>query len=122
MKYPLKIKNMQNASVGKCIWCKCKNVSEPNSMAILSAGALFVNRKTGDGGPDPRLDGFLCLTWHGAHTNEGGQGHYSDKYKVIHIAKDVLGGQFNLNFCSIKCLREFINNAVDKLEKSIVSK
>ncbi len=88
-------------------------------MAALSGGAMLVNRKTGDGGPDPRLDGFLSLTWHGAHTNEGGQGKYPDVYEPLEIAKDVKGGQYEISFCSTKCLRAFLNYAVDTLEKKV---
>jgi hypothetical protein len=120
MKFPLVRNEKTNyPSKSECAWCKRDKVSEPHSMAVLSGGAILINRKTGDGGPDPRLDGFLCLTWHGAHTNERGQGEYPDMYKTIEIARDVKGGQFDMNFCSTKCLRAFLNYTIDMLEKKI---
>ncbi len=76
-----------------------------------------MNRKTDEGGPDDRMDGYLDLIWHGAH--DGGKGEYPDIHEILHIAGDVKGGQFDLHFCSTKCLREFFNHAVDKLEEKI---
>ncbi len=63
MKLPL-LKNEKKDHSLKCAWCNCDKVSEPHSMAVLTCGAMLVNRKTGDGGPDNRLDGFFDLTWH----------------------------------------------------------
>ncbi len=78
-----------------------------------------MDRKRKDGGPDDKLDGFFSFTWHGAHTNEGGIGRDADMYETLQIAKDVRGGQFSLYFCSTKCLRIFLNHAVDNLEEKI---
>jgi hypothetical protein len=118
MRFPLlRNEKINYPSKNKCAWCKRDKVSEPHSIAVLSGGAILVNRKTGNGGPDPRLDGFLSLTWHGAHTNERGQGKYPDVYKALEIARDVKGGQLDINFCSTKCLRAFLNYTVDMLEK-----
>lgn len=122
MRFPLAITQMRFPSTSKCTWCKSHNVSEPHSMAVLSGGAMLMNRKTGDGGPDDRLEGFLDVTWHGAHTNEGGTGKAPDIYKCIEIAQNVQGGQFDINFCSTKCLRSFLNHAVDNLENKIAKK
>lgn len=101
------------------MWCNSDKVYEPNSMAILTGGAMLINRKTGDGGPDDRLDGFLDITWHGAHTNDGGIGLSPDCFENLSIASDVRGGQFDICFCSTKCLRDFLNHAVDTLEEKI---
>jgi len=70
-----------------------------------------------NGGPDDRMDAHLFLTWHGAHN--GGQGKDKDIYEVIEIAKDVRGGEFDIYFCSTKCLRAYLNYSVDELEKKI---
>ena len=106
----------------KCAWCCRDNVCEPNSMAVLTAGAVFVNRKTANGGPDSRLDGFLDICWHGAHIEEGGKGEYPNIFKNISLARDVIGGQFDIYFCSTICLRAFLNNAIDQLENEIEKK
>jgi len=120
MRFPLLIDEKMNyPSKPKCAWCKQDKVSEPHSMAMLSCGALLMNRKTGNGGSDARLDGFLDLTWHGAHTSEEGQGKHPDIYARVDIASRVRGGQLGVNFCSTKCLRSFLNYAVDVLEKKM---
>jgi hypothetical protein len=123
MKFPI-LKNARTKYPAKnqCAWCKRSKVFEPHSFAALSGGALLVNRKTGDGGPDDRLDGFLDFTWHGAHTNEGGVGKAPDIHEASAVAKNVRGGQFELLFCSTKCLRAFLNYAVDNLEERMKPK
>ena len=63
------------------------------------------------------MDGFLALEWHGAH--DGGQGKDRDIYEMIEIAKDVRGGEFDICFCSTKCLRAYLNFCVDELEKKL---
>jgi hypothetical protein len=117
MKFPLLKGKSKYPTKNNCAWCKRSKVCEPHSFAVLDGGALLINRRTGDGGPDDRLDGFFDLTWHGAHKDEGGKGEYSDIIARVGIAKDVRGGQFEIYFCSTKCLREFLNHAVDKLEE-----
>ena len=87
-------------------------------MAILSAGALLIDRKNNDGGPSDNLDGFLDLTWHGAH--DGGEGKDKEIGTSLSIARDVQGGQFDIYFCSTNCLRAFLNHCVDELEKRII--
>ena len=120
MKFPLlKNEKFKYPPGNKCAWCGVIKISEPHSMAVIGGGAMLVNRKTGDGGPDPRLDGFLSMAWHGAHPEEGGKGKRPGVYQSLEIAKDIKGGQFEVYFCSTKCLRAFLNHAVDMLEKKI---
>ncbi len=118
MKYPLLKDNRSKYPIRQqCAWCKRSKVAEPNSFAALVGGALYINRKTGDGGPHDKLDGFLDFIWHGADTKEGGVGKYPNTYEVSAVAKNVRGGQFELLFCSTKCLRALLNDAIDNLEK-----
>ena len=116
MKFPL-MKNDQDSypSGSKCAWCKHGHLDEPHSFAVLMAGALYVNRKSGNSRDCDKLDGYLYLIWHGAH--DGGIGEFPENHIVIPIAEDVRGGQFSISFCSTKCLRDFLNHAVDKLEE-----
>lgn len=100
-----------------CPWCKKNKVFEPHSFAVLSGGAMLMDKKRENGGPDDRLDAFLSLAWHGAH--DGGKGKYRDINEMTEIARDVRGGQFELYFCSTKCLRAYLNFCVDELEKKI---
>ncbi len=86
-------------------------------MAIISGGALLMNRKDDSGGPSGNLESYLNLSWHGAH--DGGEGEDREIGLIMDIAQDVKGGQFDLYFCSTSCLREFLNSCVDELEKRI---
>jgi hypothetical protein len=86
---------------------------EPHSFAHINGGALLMDRSRRNGWPDERMDGFLHLTWHGAH--DGGQGANPNVYVVSEIVRDERGGQFEFYFCSVRCLRRFLNDAVDRL-------
>jgi hypothetical protein len=99
-----------------CPWCKKQKVLEPHSFAVLGGGALL---KSGDGasGPSSELEGFLHFSWHGAH--DGGQGRDPGAYGCTEVVRDVIGGQFDLYFCSTDCLRSFLNACVDDLEQKI---
>jgi hypothetical protein len=101
-----------------CPVCGKKKVWEPHSMASISAGALLLLDKREDyWGPSEDMNGYLYLNWHGAH--DGGEGKYREMYLSFDIARDVKSGQFDLHFCSTKCLRSFLNECVDELEDKI---
>jgi hypothetical protein len=100
-----------------CPMCRKARVFEPHSMACIDAGALKVNRKRDTGGPSDDLDGFLHLSWHGAH--DSGMGDDRDIFCNLEVIKDVRGGQGELYFCSTTCLRAFLNACVDALEQQI---
>jgi hypothetical protein len=100
---------------GDCPWCGASPVHEPNSMAILNGGALMMSVDRQCGQMDPRLDGFLSLIWHGAH--DGGRGEWRDCGAEVRIADNCPGGQFEIYFCSTSCLRAFLNDCVDRLER-----
>lgn len=118
MDFPLVSKDLHHwPSDSPCRICGQSRILEPNSFAALSGGALLMDRQINSGGPDDRLDGFLNLTWHGAHDH--GVGEQRDVFAQINIAEDVRRGQFDLYFCSTKCLREFFNHSVDSLEVQI---
>jgi hypothetical protein len=104
--------------VARCPWCKKGKVFEPHSMAILEGGACLMNRRTACGGTDDRMDAFLQLTWHGAHDH--GIGDDRELYTSVPVAEDCVGGQFELYFCSTKCLRAFLNSWVDELDKRVL--
>ena len=100
-----------------CPWCKKGKVLEPHSMAILAAGALLKDKKNKAWVPSDLMKGFLEFGWHGAH--DIGTGENREIYLVSYIAQDVVGGQFDIYFCSTRCLREFLNFCVNELEKRI---
>ena len=97
-----------------CPICGKGKVLEPHSMAILSAGAMLVDRKQKTGRPSDTMDGFMSLMWHGAH--DRGKGKYREIGCGVNIMFDVMGGQADLYFCSTKCLRRFFDKCVDELE------
>ena len=100
-----------------CPICGKNKVFEPHSMAILTAGAMLMDRAEDSGGPSNDLDGFLALHWHGAHN--GGKGQHGDVFCGVDIIRDAFGGQADLYFCSTECLRKFLNACVDELAGKI---
>lgn len=118
MKLPtLKGRTSYHPKKGLCPWCRKNKVLEPHSFAVLSGGALLMDRKNESGGPDDSMDGFLHMFWHGAH--DGGIGKDKGIGASLDIARDVRGGQFELYFCSTKCLRSYLNYCVDELERKL---
>ena len=102
-----------------CPRCGRRKVFEPHSFAVISGGALFGRLGSKNAGPDPRMKGFFGLTWHGAHDN--GSGDHRDVYVRVDVAKDCEDGQFEMYFCSPKCLRAFFDDCVDELEARIAN-
>jgi len=101
----------------RCEQCRRKRAKNNNSFAVLSGGACLMNRRKRYGGPHDDMDGFLDLTWHGDHN--GGIGEYQEVFAVVDRARDVRGGQFERYFCSIPCLRRYLNDWVDELETRV---
>ena len=100
-----------------CPWCQQNKVLEPHSFAVLSGGALLMDREEDYGSADDNMDGYLELLWHGAH--DGGEGKNREIGARVQIAHDVRGGQFEVYFCSTECLRSYLNYCVDVLEKKM---
>ncbi|MSU60041.1 MAG: hypothetical protein EXS35_18040 [Pedosphaera sp.] len=118
MKFPLlKATHTIHPKKALCPQCKKRKVFEPHSMAIFAGGALFMDRKRANGGMHDQMDGFVSITWHGAH--DSGTGTDRDIYTSVDIARDCRGGQFEIYFCSTACLRVFFNSWVDALEIKI---
>jgi hypothetical protein len=104
-----------------CAWCGTGHkLVEPNSIASISCGAiLYSSKKRDSGGPSDKMGGYLSISWHGAHSDEGGIGDSPDTFVDIPLRSEVVGGQMDINFCSTECLRAFLNNCVDELELRI---
>lgn len=100
-----------------CPWCRERKVLEPHSMAILSGGALARRDEDTYAGPTEGLRGYLSFDWHGAH--DSGEGDYPGGGVSVQVAREVDGGVFYVMFCSVACLRAFLNDCMDKLEKKI---
>ena len=102
----------------QCRVCRKRGLGEPNSFATLGGGAMMpISKST----MVPAFDGvaWLEIGWHGAHSDMNGKGLLPDTGSHVRIVDDVPFGQFELYFCSTKCLRTFLNKAVDELEKRI---
>jgi len=119
LKFPVaKGRNIFFPNKALCPMCKTAKVLEPHSMAIVNLGALLMtNRKTRSGSMSDDLDGFLRFSWHGAHN--GGKGRDAGIQVSVDIVEDTRGGQADLYFCSTECLRQFLNECVDELERRI---
>ena len=102
-----------------CPICRKNKVLEPHSFAYLWGGAM--EKKGRDYYSSEiesnRILGVLELAWHGAH--DDGEGEFREIDSSVKIVDNAAGGNFSLFFCSTSCLREFLNKAVDKLEKEI---
>jgi len=88
-----------------CPWCRKCKVLEPHSFALLSGGALS------------GIEGFLSLTWHGAH--DGGEGRKRDVYVSVDVVRDSKDGRFELYFCSTVCLGRFFAACVERLDEKV---
>jgi hypothetical protein len=76
-----------------------------------------MDKKRDYGGPNDSMEAFLYFSWHGAH--DSGVGSDREIGATVNIADDVRGGQFDLYFCSTKCLRSYLSFCVDELERKI---
>lgn len=102
----------------RCPICGKRRIGEPHSFVCFSGGAIQMY--TGDsGGPSSDMRGILNLDWHGAHTDHGGVGALPDTFETVEVVRDVVGGQFELYFCSIRCFRRFTKSIADELESKL---
>ena len=101
MKYPLVSKDNWNIPKdGICPFCKEKPITSSNGFAQFSGGA-----DNGD-------NAFMYFMYHHEPVEK-------EQNSVIHIAEDVKIGQFDIQFCSIKCMRGFFNTLFDEMENNI---
>lgn len=83
---------------------------ESNCIAYLSSGALRVD-ENGDSvdARDLRVESLFHIGFHGVSSD------MSDSVDA-NIVADLQSDQFDLQYCSLKCLRQWLNNVVDELE------
>ena len=98
---------------GACPICGMPVASNPNGFAFLAGGALLQSDKR-SAKMDPRTEGFLFIGFHGAHGESS-----SCPSAQIQIAEETPHGQFEIEFCSSACLRQFLNRCVDQLEDKL---
>ena len=85
---------------------------EGRPMAVINAGAL-VEISPNEYASSEDATAFFTLAWHACGIPSSGRS------ASIEVAEWVQGGQFDLYFCSTKCLRAFFNRCVDALEAKI---
>ena len=96
-----------------CPWCKKRKLGDPPGMAILNAGAMHpVGKDRYEMATDDAA--FFTLVWHSDHS-EPSKVDYD--FATLDIADLVETGQFEFYFCSTDCLRAFLNECVDELER-----
>jgi hypothetical protein len=107
------VRHASDTPPGQCPMCEGRHARKPGSFAFLHGGALRKFER-GGAGPSPGLIGYFGVGFHGAHGQEG-----AEPSAEIRIAEDTPNGQFELQFCSVSCLRGFLNEAVDELERRL---
>jgi hypothetical protein len=116
MRFPVQkgaSKAKAKSRTGKCLECGRSKVHEPHGFAFLNAGALRkIDKRNSVMAAD--LEGFLTLGFHGAHS-----GTKNEPSAYLPVAEDSPLGQFEVYFCTTKCLRSFFNRCVDELERRI---
>jgi endogenous inhibitor of DNA gyrase (YacG/DUF329 family) len=117
MKFPVVEKKKSHyPKAPRCPQCGRRKVLEPHSMAIISGSTTFVRRQRLNSGIAD-LAASLDIRWHGAH--DSGIGDDRDIFTTVSLAEDCHDGEFQIHFCSTKCLRAFLNTWVDALETKI---
>ena len=71
----------------------------------LSGGAFWMDRQHSSGGLHDRMEAFL--TFHKEMSGEA---------ERVEVVSDILGGQFQLLFCSSACCKSFLNTVLDELD------
>ena len=79
---------------------------------IIEAGACLRDAKRKESGPSDKMEGYMYIA--GARKQKGRHAH-----ATIYVAKDVVGGQFALYFCSTKCLKIWFKQIVEEFERKL---
>ena len=110
----------RNDTTTVCHYCGAEHVRAPNSFATLTGGGMLRKRR-----PFQRQDrhvmskrvlGFLAFQWHGADREMGGSGEHSEIDVYHPLLEPARNGQYEIYFCSTRCLRACLNRCVDEFE------
>ena len=88
---------------GKC--CVCSG-SFDRGIAYLSAGALLMDKSGENSIPTDKLRAFFNIGWHGAT---------KDKSVDVEIVSNLAGGQFDIQFCSQRCMSKWFEEVLAQL-------
>ena len=101
MNFPLVSKKKWYAPENSlCPYCKENPINSIKGFAQISGGA------------DEGNNGFLYLMFHQEPAEE-------NENAAIFIAENINDGQFDIQFCSITCMRSFFNSICDELETRV---
>lgn len=100
----------KNLSASTC----CPNCGRAfvSGFAYLSGGALLLSPDNETSNETERLKAFLNIGFHGK------DGDMRDSTGAT-LVDDVIGGQFDLNWCSIACMRLWFNRLMDEMENRL---
>lgn len=83
-----------------------------SGFAYLSGGALLLSAENETSNETERLQAFLSIGFHGKDSE------MQDSTDAT-LVDDVIGGQFDLNWCSIACMRFWLNRLMDEMENRL---
>ncbi|MGL4464138.1 MAG: hypothetical protein ACRC1K_18470 [Planctomycetia bacterium] len=78
-------------------------------VAYLSAGAVHLTADGQDSVPSDRLRAFLHVGFHGRDSDMRDSANES-------VVADLRGGQFDLQWCSVACMREWLFRLLREIE------
>ena len=81
-------------------------------IAYLSGGALLLSKDRQNSVHNDRLEAFLNVGFHGKDPGTRDSGD-------MMVVDRVSGGQFDLQWCSVRCMRAWLMQLLDELEASI---
>ncbi len=84
-------------------------------VAYLSAGALLLSEDGQDGIHTDRNRAFLSLGFHGRESDVRDSAD-------VRVVDDLAGGQFDLNWCSVGCMRQWLLGVLDLVEREVTPK
>ena len=109
-KFPL-ISGDDDCFVSVCPSCG-RNTAEVDGLFSLQGGAHLMSEDRRSGGPSDRLAGYLMSFM---------QKTIDDRFvnEQNMIVDNIRGGQFNIFWCSLDCMRRSLNDIVDQLERQL---
>ena len=115
IKLPIPIKGLlPNGNDKRCMICSRLFSECRGATFTLTAGALLMSRTGKSGGMSERLRGFMSLSFHGRPGE-------CEVFTSIEVVDSAPFGQFDLNFCSLRCLRLFFRDIVRLLKMNIAN-
>lgn len=96
---------------GRCLAC---NADFDGGIAYLSGGASLLDPSGMNdlAIPPEQHQAFLRVGFHSSSIDVSGCGD-------VELANDLPGGQFDLQFCTLECLKKWFLDAIEKVQSQI---